>query len=838
MKEKDIVAALQDEEDDDEDEDDVMEDTMVDDAEDSVLDNTIVTDTDVEITRDTNAMHIHEHVEAPIAGMDGAMDLPDAPPAQTSKPPTPPQEEVLSFFIDTEGDPSLSRPNKSKANVPVRAASPTPSDSSEEVILFHGRNKPKIVDDPVVSSRDTSSRRQETPSQKPKTQKTPVEAPAKAPAPQKRPANTHVTDDLLAALLADQPTQAPEAKGWAKKEPTWNKDIQPASEEFTPAPPGSWWKNKGMPRPDPGPSFAEKEALDAAAPRATKVAFAGAEESEGAGETIATLQAEWNDALRAKKRAKQTQQEIDDEFETVDEEDPSASSSKPANRAAAPDLEARISRRGKRGRKRGNKQLRDLQSDLSDDDELAYIDYMENLKRQLELGDDVQIPTIRSAEGGPSMVIDGQAIDDDDVLDRSTRGRNYDELRMMDTDSDSDDEEIGFDIDDISDEDDDDDEYDSSDMDSILAQNEKEAWEDEEDLRQRRIDAMDDETIARLFSKQAEMGISGDELVIDDGAFVDEDIDGVGDVDEARAGLQDLASSSFAKSAVKRSNNKRGTSFPNASALADTLDQYGDAGFDIMDFERPSLRPKRGGRKGKMPPELEALSDDELKNEMLGHWSTDREKKRLKKAEREELRMAGLLGAGVAKKGKADLSMKYKQGMTTVQIHEELRVFLQDATKTTRSFPPMDKDDRKSLHEIASVLNLKSKSVGAGKNRAPVLYKTNRTADYTDAMFNRVTAASNRGFLKNSSFKGKNPKGGAIPKFQRGGKGRGADTSSTGLKHGDVVGGGAKEIGRENFGHKLMEKMGWQKGTALGKDGSGMLTPVEQVMRTGRSGLG
>jgi hypothetical protein len=832
LKEEDIVAALQ--KDEDEDEDDVMEDTVVDDADDSVLDNTIVTDTDVEITRNTNAMHIHECVEAPIAAMDGAMDLPDAAPAQTSKPPTPPQEEILSFVIDTEGDPSLSRPSRSNAKVPIRAASPTPSDSSEEIILFHGRNKPKIVDDPVVSSRDTSSRRQEAPSQKSATEKTPAKAPAKAPVPQMRPANTHVTDDLLAALLAEQPV---EAQGWAKKEPAWNKDIQSASEEFTPAPPGSWWRNKGMPRPDLGPSRAEKEALDAAVPRATKVAFAGAEASEGAGESIATLQAEWNNALRAKKRAaKQTQQEIDDEFETVDEEDPSASSSKAANRAVAPDLEARTSRRGKRGRKRGNKLLRDLQSDQTDDDEAAYVDYMENLREQLGLGDDIQIPGIRSAEGGPSMVIDGQAIDEDDVLDRSTRGRNYDELRMMDTDSDSDDEEIGFDIDDISDEDDD--EYNSSDMESDIAQNEKEAWEDEEDLRQRRYDAMDDETIARLFAKQGELGISGDELVIDDGAFMDEDIDGVGDVDEARAGLQDLASSSFAKSAIKRGNNKRGTSFPNASALADTLDQYGDAGFDIMDFERPSLRPKKGGRKGKMPPELEALSDDELKNEMLGHWSTDREKKRLKKAEREELRMAGLLGAGVAKKGKADLNMKYRQGMTTVQIHEELRVFLQDVTKTTRSFPPMDKDDRKSLHEIASVLNLKSKSVGAGKNRAPVLYKTNRTADYTDAMFNRVTAASNRGFLKNSSFKGKNPKGGAIPKFQRGGKGRGADTSSTGLKHGDVVGGGAKEIGRENFGHRLMEKMGWQKGTALGKEGSGMLTPVEQVMRTGRSGLG
>jgi len=836
IEEEDVIAALAENEDDD----DVMEDTMVDDADDSVLDNTIVTDTDVEIARDTNAMHIHERIDAPIAALDGAMDLPDAAPATTSKPPTPPQDEVLSFVIDTEGDPALSRPSKSKAKVPVRAASPTPSDSSEEVILFHGRNKPKIVDDPVIPSRDASSHRREVPSQKSARQKTPMKVSAEAPAKGSVPHHTHVTDDLLAALGGEQTTlNVVEAKGWAKREPAWNKQLQPASEEFTPAPPGSWWKNKGMPRPDLGPSAAEKEALDAAAPRATKVGFAGAEESDGARESIATLQAEWNNALRAKKRAKQTQQtqqtqqEIDDEFETVDEEDPSASSSKVVNRAAAPN------RRGKRGRKRSNKLLRDLQSDDTDDDEAAYNDYMENLRAQLESGDDIQIPGIRSAEGGPSMVINGQAIDEDDVLDRATRNLNYDELRMMDTDSDSEDEEIGFDIDDISDDEDDDaEDYDSSDLESDLAQEEKEAWEDEEDLRQRRIDSYDDETLARLWAKQGEMGIAGDELLIEDGAFMGDDVDGFGDLDEAKAGLQDLASSSFARSTVKRSNNKRGMSFPSASALADSVDQYGDAGFDIMDFERPSLRPKRGGRKGKMPPELEALSDDELKNEMLGHWGNDREKKRLKKAEREELRMQGLLGAGVAKKGKADLSQKYQQGITTTQIHLELRVFLQDATKTTRAFPPMDKDDRKSLHEIANVLNLKSKSVGTGKNRAPVLYKTSRTHEYTDAMFNRVTNAANKGFFKNSAFKGKKPKGGAIPKMQRGGKGRGADTSSTGLKHGDVVGGGAKEIGRENFGHRLMEKMGWQKGTALGKEGSGMLTPVEQVMRTGRSGLG
>ena len=91
IEEADIVAALVHEDDEVDLEDDAMEDTMVDDLDNSALDNTMVTDTDVEIARDTNAMHIHEHVVAPIPALDGAMDsLPEITPASTSKPPTPP----------------------------------------------------------------------------------------------------------------------------------------------------------------------------------------------------------------------------------------------------------------------------------------------------------------------------------------------------------------------------------------------------------------------------------------------------------------------------------------------------------------------------------------------------------------------------------------------------------------------------------------------------------------------------------------------------------------------------------------------------------------------------
>ncbi|EME46097.1 hypothetical protein DOTSEDRAFT_22206 [Dothistroma septosporum NZE10] len=41
-----------------------------------------------------------------------------------------------------------------------------------------------------------------------------------------------------------------------------------------------------------------------------------------------------------------------------------------------------------------------------------------------------------------------------------------------------------------------------------------------------------------------------------------------------------------------------------------------------------------------------------------------------------------------------------------------------------------------------------------------------------------------------------------------------------------------------NFGQRMMEKVGWSRGTALGKNGEGLLTPLEQRMREGKAGLG
>ncbi|KAI6885955.1 hypothetical protein KC360_g5326 [Hortaea werneckii] len=783
-EEDEVTIAVQDGEGDDEDggdDDDDEDDDEEEEIDDSVLQTNITMDTETEgAMASMNLQGSGENSGWDTDGMQEASAIVDTP----SKAPAPAAAAAEPLFVvDVAGDPSVHVPKATGKAPAPRSPSPAPSDSSDEVVVFHGRNRPTIVNDPV--SQATSAR------------------PSKAPSPQPRP-SPHVTDGLLAALdqiptktRSPSPSKAPAAvpaTGWASK-PSKFDATQQETESWQPAPAVPYWKKN---KSDLTPPDMEDTTMGGSRSQ-VKIPDMDAED------TIAALQSEVRRSLKEKKMAK-----------------------------------GDINRRRKRGRKKDNRQMRaTIVSDGEDDEDAAYEDYMENLKAQLEAGED--IPSFAAAalglsREGPSMVVDGKEVGDDDVLDPQDE--------IWESDDTSEEGAIGQDVDELSD-----DEQlnlsdlDSSDLEDELEYAEHEQWEDEDDLRQRRLEAMDDEQLARLWAKQIELGIEDDELVIDDGMF-DEYSEGYGDVDEARLGLEDITNSAFGKRAAAKNGTRRSRrghndfAFPSASALADSVEQYGDNGFDIMDYERPSLKPKKKGRKGMFPEELEMLSDDSLREEMAGQWENDRAKKRLKKAEREELRSQGMLGP-LAKKGKADLSQKYQYGMTLPQIHDELRLFLQNDGQSSRPFPPMDKRDRKALHELADKFNLKSKSVGSGNKRFPVLYKTSHTVEYSAGHFERMASKSARKFFQNSATKGK--KAAKTPKRGGGagaGRGGGFDKSAVSLRHGEVVGGGAAELGRENFGHRLMEKMGWSKGQALGKEGEGMLTPVAQVMRTGRSGLG
>lgn len=177
----------------------------------------------------------------------------------------------------------------------------------------------------------------------------------------------------------------------------------------------------------------------------------------------------------------------------------------------------------------------------------------------------------------------------------------------------------------------------------------------------RQVESMTDEKMARLLSKQEELGLDSSELLLLDGIDDDEDDEGDGVVFM----VSGKKTSSTARSRGNMLNqSENNLSFPNPISEEFDAKNYGN--FDIMDLNRPSLRrlPKGRGRIAAL-----GLDDDnELGTQMDVLWKNDRSKKKIRKQEREELRAQGLLG----QKSKGNATPE----MTSDEIKNEIREFL------------------------------------------------------------------------------------------------------------------------------------------------------------------
>ena len=201
---------------------------------------------------------------------------------------------------------------------------------------------------------------------------------------------------------------------------------------------------------------------------------------------------------------------------------------------------------------------------------------------------------------------------------------------------------------------------------ALDVQEDMEDLKDEDDLVDRMKARVADEQIARLLSKQEELGLGSDDLrLFDGGGF-----EGGDEVEAQLDGMWDDVVKFQDQAKAKSKRKKRAPpTFPSATALAGVLDRDPYNGFDVMDQDRPSLRRKRKGRRSNLPIEL---SDSELELQIHMVWENDRSKKKKRKQEREELRAQGLLG----KKGKPDLKVKYTEGMSMVEVKSEIKDFL------------------------------------------------------------------------------------------------------------------------------------------------------------------
>ncbi|KAL2798499.1 hypothetical protein BJX66DRAFT_33036 [Aspergillus keveii] len=280
----------------------------------------------------------------------------------------------------------------------------------------------------------------------------------------------------------------------------------------------------------------------------------------------------------------------------------------------------------------------------------------------------------------------------------------------------------------------------------------------------------------------------------------------------------------FVSFGQSKTGHKKST-FASASAFADALELDPYYGFDIMDFSRPSLRKK--AKKGSDHFNFEDI-DDELEAEMLNAWNHDRLKKKSKKKEREQLRAQGLLGR---RKNDPELKIKYADGIGIEDLKSEIRLFIL-SPKNSLSLPPMTKHRRMLVHDMAHVLRLTSKSRGKGSLRFPVLSKTTRTPKYTPKTITQLDRVLSREKFGHRALKAWD-KTGARPNKAKAGQG------NVSYMDGDVVGASAPEIGAENIGRAMLEKMGWSRGTALGAThNKGILLPVSHVVKNSKAGLG
>lgn len=186
----------------------------------------------------------------------------------------------------------------------------------------------------------------------------------------------------------------------------------------------------------------------------------------------------------------------------------------------------------------------------------------------------------------------------------------------------------------------------------------------EQDLLNRKKEIMTDENIARLLSKQEELGFGSGDLLLFDGQ---------------EHGEEDQAASSRKVThnyALRSRDKKKNQTLKNAQSTSPyTKILGGDPydGFDLMDQEHPSLRKRHKGRRGAVALKLTGTDvDTDVDDSMQLAWENDRAKKKIRKQEREERRTQGLLG----KKNRTDLKTKYTEGMSIAEINYEIKGFL------------------------------------------------------------------------------------------------------------------------------------------------------------------
>lgn len=377
--------------------------------------------------------------------------------------------------------------------------------------------------------------------------------------------------------------------------------------------------------------------------------------------------------------------------------------------------------------------------------------------------------------------------------------------------------------------------------------------------KMRQADYDDDETS----SDEAEMFGGGNDTWADDDEDFIAKMQGIvrdnADLLETAKGGKD------ARRANRKERNKLFKAISNGNF--DDVDLYGDMDdlddemVDALLAEEEERAMGLGSSKKKKKKNAGKNYGGAFSASLAEQWELDRKSKAQKKAERAAVRAAAREaesrdayrgGRTAGKKAKAAREAA-SQSNDAATINKQIRQFIQyEIGMATMSLPPMSKKSRIAVHLLAEAYGLKSRSMGKGNARFPVLERTSRTT-VVGVSERKIVAivgtADGEDEMSMGYGYGGRPRGGgkmsglwkalesASGKRSSGGAGRSGGGGVGRNSEGAVVGQGADKLGTENIGFALLKKMGWTEGGQIGLSG-GIHEPVAARVKTNRQGLG
>lgn len=185
-----------------------------------------------------------------------------------------------------------------------------------------------------------------------------------------------------------------------------------------------------------------------------------------------------------------------------------------------------------------------------------------------------------------------------------------------------------------------------------------------------------------------------------------------------------------------------------------------------------------------------------------------------------------------AKTGNLNVDSDYYPVDNFSQFNRDIKLFLKDIEEDTFETAPAPPEIRRFIHLLGNLYRIKTFSVGKGLDKRTILQKTDQAGlAFNTRQVEKVVEQGNKA-LKWYSGEPKTKGNGTSLKSKSS-----SNVKSSKPIDGSIVGGGAQPINEDNIGNKMLQKMGWNPGTGLGRESSGITNHIPAIVKTKRTGL-